>query len=108
MSKMNCVLNITSPGTRVPLEENPDIRTLQEMLSRAGIVYKRVDTIPGWYNLNQDWLEFEDVVETHWGTCKILSLSQGDWEKLQSLLEEGRLLMMVHYKLKGEITTPHC
>jgi len=68
---------------------------------------KKVDTVLGWGNLNQDWLEVETEVEPSWGWCKPLCLHQLQWVKLYELLEEGKVLMMVFFRKNGEKLIPN-
>jgi hypothetical protein len=66
-------------------------------LSDAGIETRKVDSLLGWWNLNQDWYEFEDEAETDWGWVRPKSLSEEHWEQLWRNLNYGVLLMQVHY-----------
>lgn len=96
---VRCLIDITQPG-----RSREHIPWLTSMLARYGISFKEVDTVMGYGNLNQDWIEFECEVETSWGWCKPTFLDLRDWGALVDALEHGRLIMMAYYVTQDD---PH-
>jgi len=113
--KTRASISVSVPGTFQSAKKSQLLEVLQEDLEKAGIESHFVDTIPGWGNLNQDWLEFECDIETSWGWCKILPLSMVKdqyydnlWEDFYfDLFHHGNLLMMVHYISEDGEYIPH-
>lgn len=85
----NATIQLTTPGKwNVPLMDE-----MKQMFPK----HLRCDTIMGWGCLDQDWLEITTDIDTSWGWCKPLSITDDQWNRLYQLLESGQMLMMVHY-----------
>lgn len=87
------------------------LKEVCDWLKEVGISTNRVDGAAGWWNLNQDWYEFEDGAETDWGWVRPTSLSAENWEQLWRHLNYGSLIMRVHYirEIDGKREyVPHC
>jgi len=63
----------------------------------CGIEVRKVDTVAGWWNLNQDWYELECEVETAWDHVRPKCLRDDLWEELFNHLHFGNVIMQVHY-----------
>lgn len=69
-------------------------------LDKAGIDITSVDTIPGWFNLNQDWIQ---VYVPHRAIDQQYRVGLTDWwpENLRFMLEQGLdsglIIMQVNY-----------
>jgi len=113
--KTKAFIYVTIPGSVVSAKRNWLLETLQKDLKRAGIESQFVDTVGGWGNLNQDWLEFKCDIETSWGWCEILPLSSLKDESYDNLWKDfyfdlfhhGNLLMMVYYVSDDGELIPH-
>lgn len=103
-----CLVSVSCPGTKTPLRKNPTLEPIVRILNAHAIAYQFADTMAGWGCLNQDWLEFTCVVETSWGWCKPKFLSEKEWTEIWlPLLEEGKLLMQIHYRINGKLIAHH-
>jgi len=105
---IHCLLSLSCAmqfGRDRPINDDPTIRWFLNKLDVAKISYCRVTTYPGWWNLNQDWFEFECDCETDWGWVRPLFLEEEHWERFWMLLQTGVLIMHVNYKNKetGEL-----
>ena len=121
MSKVNALVQISVPGfTRrwvdkdfldynTCLEDDPAIKWLLTLVTKAGLEWNKCDTIAGWGCLNQDWIEFTCDIETSWSWCKPCFIVDGsDAEKyFFELLDHGKLIMMVHYVEDGKYIPHH-
>lgn len=54
-----------------------------------------VDTVPGFWNSNRDWLQFMADCQADWSWVKPLFLTEDEWLELWEMLYSGRLIMMV-------------
>lgn len=99
MAIMQATLQFTTPG------ELDDSRLT--LIREAFPDFLKVDTVAGWGNLDQDWYELSTEVNTSWGWCRPTLLTEKQWESLLADLTAGRILMMVHYEVKGEIVPHH-
>lgn len=52
-----CMFDITVPKLEEMLYENEYIKEVCAMLDKYGIKHMKVDTIPGSFNLDRDWIE---------------------------------------------------
>lgn len=104
---MEALINISTPGTFSDLKQNPIILELISILDKHSIKHRFVDTVVGWGNLNQDWLEFVCDIETSWSWCKLTSLTDEEWKTLYDRLTSGLIIMMIHYKTKDGEYIPH-
>ncbi|WP_462415613.1 hypothetical protein [Eubacterium ramulus] len=52
-----CMFDITVPKLEETLYENEHIKKVCAMLDKYGIKHMKVDTIPGSFNLDRDWIE---------------------------------------------------
>lgn len=102
MSVENCNIYITTPGVPDDWHDNFHVEneywkwaqeTFQKHMSNLVIL---VDTVPGWWNLNQDWLEILGVrMDIEWGYSLPLVFTEAERAKLLQLLQKGHLLMIV-------------
>lgn len=101
------LLSLSVPGStwRMDLSEeqlncHPFVQ-LRRTLDKFYISYKSCDTLPGWYNLNHDWLQLYVPLRAMTQEYRIGFAS--DWwpeelrDYLDKGLEDGRLIMMVSY-----------
>lgn len=87
------LLSFSTPG-----KWNKDLmETLKKAFAECGVEGKKVDTVLGWGNLDQDWFEVKTDIETNWGWCRPTVLPDLVWNWLYNKLKDGELLMMVHY-----------
>jgi hypothetical protein len=104
MSKKLALVSVSVPGD-IPedsrLTEQPAIAWLESVLEKNNIKSHVVDTVMGWGNLNQDWLEFRAEIETSWSWCELCCLSAEESETFRSYLSDGKLLMRIYY-IKNE------
>lgn len=54
-----CIFSITVPDINKMSYDNTFIMEICNMFDKYGIKYSKVDTMPGDYNLNRDWIETE-------------------------------------------------
>lgn len=52
-----CIFDITVPKLEEMLYENEHIKRVCAMLDKYGIKHMKVDTIPGSFNLDREWIE---------------------------------------------------
>jgi len=103
-----CLVSVSCPGTKTPLRNNTTLKPIVRILDAHEIAYQFVDTMAGWGCLNQDWLEFTCVVERSWSWCKPNFLSDKEWTEIwHPMLEEGKLLMQIHYRSNGNLIAHH-
>lgn len=110
---VNCLLDVTIPGSILTAENHPLIKKLITVLKEKKIYGEFVDTIAGWGDLTQSWFEFEVEVDTDWSWVHPTCFTDEEWwgnsdapegiDRLgwRSFFENGQLLMMVHY-INGE------
>lgn len=90
---IRCVFSISTSG----IFNKSLLKEVCDWLNNSGIQTKQVDTVAGWWNLDQDWYEFEDEAETDFRWVRPKSLREEDWEQLWRHLNYGNLIMQVHY-----------
>lgn len=98
MDNIECLLSIAVPGDQNLVSKTAKI--LQLNLLRHGIEFTKVDSMAGWYNLNQSWYEFRAPVTTSWGPVRVEIPEL--MEFLEDYLSQGLLIMQVHYIVDGE------
>ncbi len=102
------LVSLTCPGTKTPLRDNASIKRVVGLLDTHHLQYQFVDNVAGWGCLNQDWLEFTCEIETSWGWCKPQFLTEAEWTEIWfPLLQEGKVLMQVYYKVGDELVAHH-
>jgi hypothetical protein len=99
---INCIYNITIPQIctcSVELEDNTYIRKVIEVLNKYGIEWYTCDTISGWFNLNQEWIETKTLIEmeTGWNFVLPLHWDKEDRINLKSMVDDGKIIIIVHY-----------
>ena len=97
---------------RDTLKANPTIAKWIERLNNAG--FKEdfefaetlagfytviIDSIPGSFCLNQDWLTFSSPAEIEWGWVKPLALAEY-WEEFYADVAEGRMDVIINSHAK--------
>lgn len=99
MSTVTALVSVSVPGLTLKSGENPLFNDLMHRLTEAGVEWEKVDSMAGWFNLNQDWVEFETTVHTSWGPVQIDFGSQrGALSKwLSECLHQGFLIAQIHY-----------
>lgn len=55
-----CVFDVTIPQLSKMLYDNQYIKEICGMFNKYGIRYWKVDTIPGSFNLNRNWIETKE------------------------------------------------
>jgi hypothetical protein len=100
MSLHKCNIWITTPG--IPLKEkgfsnkNADWFWAKAAFTKHVGEIHTVDTCPGWWNLNQDWLEILNIdMNIEWADSSPTFFSTEEKDYLYKLLTDGKLLMMV-------------
>jgi len=81
--------------------------TLGILLRKYFKEVREVDTLPSYYNLNQDFYEILDEVETSWGTVRPKSIADDDWQDIQDMLNHGAIIMLVWYVDENGKYVPH-
>ena len=71
---------------------------VKKMFSYHDISLRKCDTVSGWANNNQDWLEGDVQVELSWSWGRPVCLSDVEWNWFLNKLATGKLLMMFFYK----------
>lgn len=113
MKEVLALIDISIPGRS--LRHSKEIEDLVGYLEECRIPWRAVDSVLGWGNLNQDWIEFEAEIETSWGWCEV-KFTEGErqkfiWGWLKENLESGKFLMHIMYKAikaSGEVEyVPH-
>lgn len=56
-----------------------------------------VDSVPGSFCLDQDWLCFDSPAETSWGWVRPTILSDSEWQEFWNLIKAGKLVCQVFY-----------
>lgn len=84
-------------GILLHLTDHPIILWIISVLEKNRIPYQSVDTIAGWGNLNQDWLEFRTEVETSFGWCRPTIFSPKENRLFLNLLNRGEILFQLSY-----------
>lgn len=97
------LLNLSTPG----FYHDGFMKKLASVFEKHGIETKKVDTVLGWGNLNQHWLELTCEIETSWDWCKPTVLNDEEWNWFHSALSCGMYIMMVYYKDKDGNLHPH-
>lgn len=100
MAKRKCLVQVSVPGERsdnMCLDKYPEVQGLISALKKNNIEYVRCDSIMGWGNLNQDWIEFKCELETSWSWPRLLFMDDSEAEEFFQKLHHGRLLMMLSY-----------
>lgn len=92
-SKM--VFRITVPCVNINVYKNKQIQRISEMLDRNNVKYNYVDTVPGAWNLNRDWIE-TDPMESIVEYCGVYPV---DWDiddivALEDLESKGRIIIL--------------
>lgn len=102
--KKNCILSFTTPG----YFDKDLMELLSQQFKLADLDMRKVDSVAGWWNLNQDWYEVHDICDTHWDHVRPMSLSQTSWQWLHNRLKSGQIIMMVHYVNDDGTIEEHC
>lgn len=102
-----CIFNITVPKN-IDLHEDETIRKVKEIFDRNHVSYSHVDTMPGAWNLNRDWLEtghINCIVEY----CGVYPV---DWNimdvvELERMENDGEIIIRVVWIVNGEYVENH-
>lgn len=102
-----CIFDITIPKFLIDfkdkLENNESIKIITDILDKYNIEWNKVDTIPGAFCLNKDWIETNDipcyieycgVYPTEWDIEDVVTL-----EKLEY---EGKIIIRVVWHEDGK------
>lgn len=94
-SKM--VFFITVPRVDVNIYEDEQMRQVSEILKRNNVNHNFVDTIPGSWNLNRDWIETEEI-ESIVEYCGVypVNWNMDDVVKLEELDGTGKIIILVY------------
>lgn len=95
---MPCIFNITTPKLTgmYQLKNDENIKMITNILDKYNIYWQTVDTVPGSYNLNRDWIETKDipcyieydgVYPTEWDIEDVVTLEKMD--------REGKIIIQV-------------
>ena len=111
MSQHYCLVGVSAPNARENKLLDFFIRIIKKRIGVEGIQlanepYTWVDSIPGWWNLNQDWFEFYANVNIEWSGIRIKAFSEKEWKPFLDRLNQGKLIMMLSYVEKDEDGNP--
>lgn len=100
------IVSITTPGHGEYSQEHVEFDLIEEWV-REKKESKYVDSIKGWDNLNQEWLQFEGWVQTSFGPVSLEFLSEEVDKIFFDAQMKGKVLVNVRYKTKDGSFVPH-
>lgn len=100
---VQCMFHITVPRADANLREDKTIRKVEEMLARNGATSGHVDTVPGAWNLNRDWIEtgLIDCIVEFCGVYPV-SWDMDDVVELERMETEGEIIILVDWFKDGK------
>lgn len=103
-----CVFGITTPKV-IGTKNSQAMKKVQEILKRNGIKAGWVDTMPGSYNLDRDWLEMESPTPCAVEYC---GAYPADWNiddvvELDRMESKGEIIIHVSQVADGEYIPNH-
>lgn len=101
---VKCLVAISTPGSDTP--DNKKFNQIKRVLEKTKDL-KRVDTIPGWGNLNQEWYEFTAWVETSFDPIKLECFNEIMNQLFVEAQEDGDILVHLAYETPDGHYTPH-
>lgn len=92
------LVSFTTPGGKF----SPILERVKQLFPNG----EMVTHMPGWGKLTQKWYEIktEIIHSEDWSQPKTLNPNQ--WDELLGFLNQGMLIMMIHY-IDSEWLTPH-
>jgi hypothetical protein len=94
LHKCNIYLSTRTDG-RTSIENSHWVWVL-EVFARHDFLTHRCDTVPGWWCLNQDWIEVLGIeMDIEWCSMLPAMFSQQERDDLLARLMNGDLIMMV-------------
>lgn len=102
-----CVFYITVPK-RVKLDKDETIKKIEDILDRNHVGHRYVDTLPGSWNLNRDWIETDQVD----AAVEYCGVYPANWDiedvvKLERMEYDGEIIIMVDWIKDGEHVPNH-
>lgn len=103
-----CMFHITVPRADVNLREDKTIRKVEEILVRNGVSSNNVDTVPGAWNLNRDWVEtgLIDCIVEFCGVYPV-GWNMDDVVELERMETEGEIIICVSWLKDGKYVLNH-
>lgn len=96
MSQHKCNIYLSTRTDGRSSIENEHWAWVQEVFALHGFTTGKCDTVPGWWCLNQDWIEVRGVVlEVEWCSMLPVDFTQQARDTLLAKLMNGDLVMMV-------------
>ncbi len=95
----NCIFYITTPKLIDSLYKDESIKEVCSLFDKYDIDYMKVDTMPGSFNLNRDWIEtsvqnliecaveYSGVYPVHWDIEDVV--------RLEEMERNGNVIIMV-------------
>ena len=103
MVKHNCVYAITPSRAATDLtmlDASEPIKKILALFLKYDIKYTRYDTMDGWFNLDQEWIEMVDPIEmeTDWRwVLPINKWDEEDCDMILGLVKNGEIVIQVFY-----------
>lgn len=104
---MKCLILISIPGNIGLLSKNKLILKLKKQLLDNNIQSQIVDTVIGWGNLTQEWLEFECDMDISYGWVEFSIFDLPTRNYYNRLFQLGKLIMMIFYIENDGRLIPH-
>jgi hypothetical protein len=110
---MKCKFAISVPYYCMDAKQllnNEHIKRLVDIFRNNGIKYHTCDTIPGWYNLNQEWIETETFIDCDISFSFVLPVEWTEEERkvLKYLAFRGDIIIQVWYVKSTERIERRC
>lgn len=98
-----CMFHITVPRADVDLYKDETIKKVEEMLDRNHVTYGHVDTVPGAWNLNRDWVE-TGLIPCYVEFCGVYPVNWDihDVAEFERMETEGEIITRVNWFVDGE------
>lgn len=93
---ISCIFYITVPNLLENITEDKTIKNVVGILNKYNIEWNIVDTVPGSFNLNRDWIETSDInCYIEYCGCYPVEWDIDDVTELESLEYEGKIIIKV-------------
>lgn len=90
---------ITVPALNINVYKDETLKLIADLLNRNNVSYNYVDTIPGAWNLNRDWIE-TDVMDCIVEYCGVypINWSIDDIITFEELENQGKIVVLAIIK----------